>query len=201
MREYRFEKSLEVTIPIQRESTIPLINRLTSFTDGSLTGASLRDLNIADTLPLGKHVTAFQCHAKYCVCLSRFCLSFSRNISLNTLNQLPANQMVHVCTNNQATIKALGGYKFISSLVLESMCTTTVITKKQANLASSLDFVGPDPVIPVSSSTLLRTIPPWKSNITGDYLTMRNANHAKNCIHSFLNEHRYTIEIGNNLTQ
>lgn len=176
---YRFEKSFSVNIPdrsLWRDPKAILHNGMSWFTDGSknedLTGSGIfcPDVGKQISVALGEHLTVFTTEITGI-------LECCREISSNhETNVLPIN----ICTDSQGAIKAISGFKFSSSIVLECRDALQEVSNKHqisliwvpgpsgifgnekadelARLASSEHFIGPEPAMALSFSSLNRLI-------------------------------------------
>jgi len=200
---FRFDKSFRVNIPKREDwsslSNIITENALSWYTDGSrnhLSGAGYycSQPQHNESIPLGKYASVFQAEVTG---ILNSCLEIIKRNRFKT--------PIFICTDSQAAIKSLTKNKITSALILECRDALEMISRQNqtslvwvpghsgiegneiadelAKTASSTPIMGPEPVIPVSLTTLNRFVSEWKNNkFTTEWRAVGTARQAKNCI-------------------
>lgn len=200
---FRFDKSFKVNISSRKDwMDSPLTistNALPWYTDGSrshLSGASYHCLQLQcnQSIPLGVYASVFQAEVTG---IAGCCSEIIANEYID--------RPIEIFIDSQAAIKSLASNRFMSASALECRdaldtlsrrCQVTLkwvpghigvegneAANELARLASSTMVTGPEPVIPVSLSTLQSFITQWKRKTFEYYWkNVDTARQAKNCI-------------------
>lgn len=173
---------------------------ITWYTDGSLmngcAGAGLHceALQLAISLPLGRHVTVFQAET--------YAIKVSADVCLE---EGVIEKKIAICTDSQAAIAALSGHYTTSSLVRESKHSLNNLANKNevyliwvpghSNIAgneladelarngSGQQIQGPEPFLPVALCTIKRELTNEVSTRCAQYWRSQSgATHAKACL-------------------
>ena len=200
---YLFDKNFEVSIPhrTEWENSIEFNEEdIVTYTDGSKmeqgTGAGIHSMKPLTnvTKPLGKYTTITQAEI---YAIIEICTLLSEK---NT-----RNQKIHICTDSQASLKALKRHCFTSKLTIECISRIQSLAEsndvnliwvpghsnitgneKADNLAregSNTAFIGPEPVTGLPYSTqrsIIRNFYAKKHKL--EWVKLNSCRHSKNFI-------------------